>query len=56
MEFAEWSGKKRIEEAKSIGVNNIITACPFCKRNLMDAANGAFKIYDIAEIVNIACK
>lgn len=55
-EFAEWSGKKRIEEAKSIGVNNIITACPFCKRNLMDAANGAFKIYDIAEIVNIACK
>jgi Fe-S oxidoreductase len=56
-EFAQWSANERIEEAKAAGAEAIVTACPWCERNLTDAAraNGSnVKIYDIIELLKQA--
>ncbi|MHA1143877.1 MAG: (Fe-S)-binding protein [Candidatus Helarchaeota archaeon] len=53
--FKEWSveiAMERIEEAEKTGASKLITSCPFCKTNLLDAAtakNSTLKIYDITE-------
>lgn len=47
-DFAVWTAKERTEEARNAGVEEIATACPFCKRNLMD---GGIEVYDIVELV-----
>ncbi len=52
-EFALWSAGERIKEAKGAGVEAIVSACPFCKRNLREAAeNEGMKVYDVVELVN----
>lgn len=56
-DFARWTAGERIEEAKSMGAEAIVTACPWCKRNFADAvkeSNGGLKIYDIVELVEQA--
>ncbi|NIO19496.1 MAG: hypothetical protein GTN76_01785, partial [Candidatus Aenigmarchaeota archaeon] len=47
-------GKKRILEAKDTGAKLLVTPCPFCKRNLRDAAaslDSNMEILDISELV-----
>jgi len=56
-EFSSWTAKERIEEAKSTGAEAIVTACPWCERNFIDAIreNGeTMKVYDIIELVEQA--
>ncbi len=56
-DFALWSASERIEEAKSVGSEAIVTACPWCERNLKDAvteARGNLMVYDIVELVRQA--
>ncbi len=56
-EFALWTAKERIEEAKSTGAEAIVTSCPWCERNLKDAVekNGeSIKVFDIMELVQQA--
>ena len=36
-DFANWTATERIEEAKSTGAEAIVSACPWCERNFMDA-------------------
>ncbi len=36
-DFAEWTAKERLEEAASTGAEAIVTACPWCERNFLDA-------------------
>jgi Fe-S oxidoreductase len=53
-EFALWTAKERIKEAKSVGAEAIVTACPWCKRNFADAVQkygDNLKIYDVVELV-----
>jgi len=50
-EFAEWTAKERIEEAKTTGAEALVSSCPFCKTNLKDAAEDEMKIYDITELI-----
>jgi Fe-S oxidoreductase len=53
-EFALWAASERIAEAEGTGAEAIATACPWCKRNFMDAIsqNGSnLKVYDIIELV-----
>jgi Fe-S oxidoreductase len=53
-EFALWAASERIAEAEGTGAEAIATACPWCKRNFMDAIsqNGShLKVYDITELV-----
>ena len=56
-EFSSWTAGERIEEAKSTGAEAIVSACPWCERNFIDAvkANGAkMKVYDVMELVEQA--
>lgn len=49
-DFAKWSAKERINEAKNTGAETLITSCPLCKSNMEDASD-RLKILDITEYV-----
>ena len=54
-DFALWVASERIAEAKSVGSEAIVTACPWCERNLRDAIaeiGDDLAVYDIVELVN----
>jgi len=56
-EFSSWTAKERIEEAKATGAEAIVTACPWCERNFIDAIKEhgeTLKVYDIVELVEQA--
>lgn len=56
-DFAISTAKERIEEAKSTGAEAIVTACPWCERNFMDAVEqtgGGMKVMDIVELAQKA--
>jgi len=56
-DFALWSAAERLKEAKEAGANALVSACPFCKRNLKEAAEkeqqGELEVYDVVELVNM---
>ncbi len=52
-DFALWSATERLKEAKEAGAEALVSACPFCKRNLKEAAeNEEIEVYDVVELVN----
>jgi Fe-S oxidoreductase len=56
-EFSAWTAGERIEEAKSTGAEAMVTACPWCERNFIDAVNAGgqkMKVFDIIELVQQA--
>ncbi|MFC1932108.1 (Fe-S)-binding protein [Chloroflexota bacterium] len=56
-DFSNWTATERIEEAKSTGAEAIVSACPWCERNFIDAINATgenMKVFDIAELVQQA--
>ena len=56
-DFALWTASERIEEAKSVGGEAIVTACPWCQRNFRDAvaASGdSLPVYDVVEFMRQA--
>jgi len=56
-DFAEWTALERIEEAKATGAEAMVTACPWCKRNFIDAireSGDRLKVYDIVELLEQA--
>lgn len=57
-DFAQWTALDRIEEANETGAEAMVTACPLCKRNFLDAieqdGREQLKIYDIIELVEQA--
>ncbi len=53
-EFASWTGAERLREAKAVGAEAIVSACPWCKRNFLDAAKETgdkIEVLDIIELV-----
>jgi heterodisulfide reductase subunit D len=50
-EIANAAGSRRIEEAKETGAEILITACPFCKRQLIKVSGNGIKICDITELI-----
>ena len=53
--FPEWSletSAKRITEAKQTDSRMLVTACPFCKRNLSDSSDDTLEILDLSELVD----
>ena len=53
-DFSEWTALERIEEAKSVGAEALVTTCGWCERNFKDALEGRdddFKILDITELL-----
>ncbi len=56
-EFSSWTAGERIEEAKTTNAEAIVTACPWCERNFLDAVSsdgGKMKVLDIIELVQQA--
>ncbi len=56
-DFALWTATERLKEATSVGAEAIVSACPWCKRNFLDAARQAgneIAVYDIVELVEKA--
>jgi Fe-S oxidoreductase len=54
--FSRWTALQRIEEARSMGAEGVVTGCPGCERNLSEAAqdHGTLAVYDIAELLDKA--
>ncbi len=52
-DYASFIARERIEEARSISVEAIITACPYCKENFKKVGEG-MKIYDLSELIWMA--
>jgi Fe-S oxidoreductase len=53
-DFSEWTALERIEEAKSVGAQALVTACGWCERSFRDALEKTgddFKVYDITELL-----
>ena len=45
-------GKQRLKDAEETGAEYVVTDCPFCRRNLLDAAEGGrIKVKDLRELV-----
>lgn len=58
-EFALWTANDRIEEAKAVGAEAIVAACPYCYQNFSEAiANKQEKLkaYDIIQLIAQAMK
>jgi Fe-S oxidoreductase len=56
-EFSAWTAGERIAEAESTSAESIVTACPWCERNFIDAVNATgnkMKVFDIIELVQRA--
>ncbi len=56
-DFSSWTAGERIEEAKSTGAEALVSACPWCERNFIDAISKdgrKMKVYDIIELVQQA--
>ena len=56
-DLSNWTAEERIEEAKSVGAEAIVSACPWCERNFKDAIERMgvdMKVYDIVDIVRRA--
>jgi Fe-S oxidoreductase len=53
-DFALWTARERLEEAKQTGAEAMLSCCPWCEENLRDATGGSDKgiqIYDIVQLV-----
>ena len=56
-DFNAFTAQERVAEAKSTGAEAIVSACPWCERNFIDAiqANDVdMKVYDVIELVQQA--
>ncbi len=54
-DFNAFTARERIEEAKATGAEALVTACPWCECNFIDALNGdKLKVLDIVELVQQA--
>ena len=53
-DFALWTAKERVDEAKEVGAEAIITCCPHCRSLLQEAAklgDKKIKVFDLSEIL-----
>jgi Fe-S oxidoreductase len=53
-DFAIWTARERIKEAKSIGAEAIVSACPTCSQNFKDALKETgdnLSVMDVIELV-----
>jgi len=48
-ELAEWTAAERMEEARAVGAEAIVTACPHCESHF--AGQGDLPVYDIFELL-----
>lgn len=52
--FALWTAEERLREARHAGAEAIVSCCPQCKENFVEAINRSgneMKVYDISELI-----
>ncbi|NHJ13882.1 MAG: (Fe-S)-binding protein [Candidatus Thorarchaeota archaeon] len=55
-EKAKKIGSERIRQAKEIGANTLVTACPFCKNMLQSQTDKELEVLDLPELVTKALR
>ena len=53
-DFGVWTAAERLREAKAVGAEAIVSACPWCKRVFLDAASKTgdkIKVLDVIELI-----
>ncbi|MEM4734509.1 MAG: (Fe-S)-binding protein [Candidatus Thorarchaeota archaeon] len=50
--FALSTAHERIAQARNTGVDTLVSACPFCKRNLAESSDGSITVIDLAELLD----
>jgi Fe-S oxidoreductase len=53
-DFAQWTARKRTDEAVSTGAEALVTACPWCENTFNTAIKeqgGSLKVYDLVELL-----
>jgi Fe-S oxidoreductase len=56
-EYSHWTASERLAEARATGAEALVSACPWCERNFMDAVSALeepMQVYDIVELVQMA--
>lgn len=56
-EFSLWTAAERITEARATGAEALVSACPWCERNFIDAVSASgepMPVYDIVDLVQKA--
>jgi Fe-S oxidoreductase len=56
-DFAAWAAVERLTEARATGAEAIVSACPWCERNLADTVkrqDEKTKVYDVMDLVQMA--
>lgn len=54
-DFAGWTARERLEEAKATGAEALVTACPWCVSVFKDAVRESgedMKVYDVMELLD----
>ncbi len=54
-ELAKQMAEQRVDDAKELNVEALVTTCPFCVRHLRNAATD-IKVYDVIEMVDKALR
>lgn len=55
-ELAQWTASKRIEEALTTGAKYLVTSCPYCAENLIEAktkTKSNINVLDLVEIIQL---
>jgi len=55
-EKAKIIGTERVHQAKQIGADTLVTACPFCKNMLASQAGPDLSVFDLSEFIVMAQK
>jgi len=55
-EFANWSARERVEEAKTTGADTLVTACPWCELNLTEAVVADGNKIKMLNLVNLVAQ
>jgi Fe-S oxidoreductase len=56
-EFSQWTALERIAEAKAAGAQALVSACPWCERNFIDALTATgerVQVFDVVDLVQKA--
>ncbi len=56
-ELNEWTAGERVAEALSTGADALVSSCPWCERNFIDAVKRAgfgMRVHDVVELVGAA--
>ncbi len=56
-DYSTWTAGERLEEARATGADAIVSACPWCEKNFIDAEGsktGNMQVFDIMELVEMS--